>query len=62
MSRNRNWNDNPFTKKAREENFAARSIYKLEEIDRKEKVVAGANVIIDLGAAPGSWSQYVLKT
>ena len=30
----RKWNDDPFTKKARQENFLARSIYKLEEIDR----------------------------
>ncbi len=55
------WNDDPYTKKAREENFAARSVYKLEEIDRKEKVLGSAQVVVDLGASPGSWSQYVLK-
>lgn len=55
------WNDDPYTKKAREENFAARSVYKLEEIDRKEKVLGNAQVVVDLGASPGSWSQYVLK-
>lgn len=56
------WNDDPFTKKARSENFAARSVYKLEEIDKKEKILAGAVRIVDLGASPGSWSQYVVRT
>lgn len=59
--RQRNWNDDPFTKKARREDFAARSVYKLEEIDRKERVLKGAKLIVDLGAAPGSWTQYCLK-
>lgn len=57
----RNWNDDPFTKKARREDFAARSVYKLEEIDRREQVLKGAKLILDLGAAPGSWTQYCLK-
>jgi 23S rRNA (uridine2552-2'-O)-methyltransferase len=55
------WNDDPFTKKAKQDNFAARSVYKLEEIDRREKVLAGAHKIVDLGAAPGSWSQYIVR-
>lgn len=55
------WNDDHYTKKAREENFAARSVYKLEEIERREKVLGKAEIVIDLGAAPGSWSQYVLR-
>ncbi len=57
----RQWNDDPFTKKARREEFAARSVYKLEEIDRREKLLKGAKLILDLGAAPGSWTQYCLK-
>ncbi len=58
----RNWNDDPFTKKARREDYAARSVYKLEEIDRREKLLKGAKLVLDLGAAPGSWTQYCLKT
>lgn len=58
----RQWNDDPFTKKARREDYAARSVYKLEEIDRREKILRGAKLILDLGAAPGSWTQYCLKT
>ncbi len=57
----RDWNDDPFTKKARREDYAARSVYKLEEIDRRERILKGASLILDLGAAPGSWTQYCLK-
>jgi len=58
----RNWNDDPFTKKARAENYEARSAYKLEEIHKRDKILSGAKLVIDLGAAPGSWTQYCLRT
>jgi 23S rRNA (uridine2552-2'-O)-methyltransferase len=45
--------------KAKEDNFAARSIYKLEEIDQKFKIIKSGMNVLDLGAAPGSWSQYL---
>jgi 23S rRNA (uridine2552-2'-O)-methyltransferase len=45
--------------KAKEDNFAARSIYKLEEIDQKFKIIKSGQQVLDLGAAPGSWSQYL---
>lgn len=45
--------------KAKEENFAARSIYKLEEIDQKFRIIKPGMKVLDLGAAPGSWSQYL---
>ncbi len=48
-----------FYHKAKEENFAARSIYKLEEIDARFKIVRPGMIVLDLGAAPGSWSQYL---
>ncbi|MBM4303073.1 MAG: RlmE family RNA methyltransferase [Deltaproteobacteria bacterium] len=57
----RNWNDDPYTKKARKENFEARSVYKLEEIDKRERIFSGVRTVLDLGAAPGSWTQYCLK-
>ncbi len=47
--------------KAKKENFAARSVYKLEEIDQKFKLFKSGQKILDLGAAPGSWSQYASK-
>jgi 23S rRNA (uridine2552-2'-O)-methyltransferase len=47
-----------FFKKAKEQNFAARSVFKLEEIDQKFKILRPRQVVLDLGASPGSWSQY----
>lgn len=47
-----------FFKKAKQEGFAARSVYKLQEIDQKFKIFRGGQTILDLGASPGSWSQY----
>ena len=50
-----------YFKKAKEQNFAARSVFKLEEIDQKFKIIHPHQKILDLGAAPGSWSQYCSK-
>ncbi len=50
-----------YFKKAKEMNFAARSIFKLEELDQKFKILKKGNRVLDLGCAPGSWSQYVSK-
>lgn len=50
-----------YFKKAKEENFVARSVFKLEEIDQKFKIIKPGQKILDLGAAPGSWSQYCSK-
>ena len=50
-----------YFKKAKELNFAARSVFKLEEIDAKYKIVKPGQIVLDLGAAPGSWSQYCAK-
>ncbi len=50
-----------YYQKAKKENFAARSVFKLEEIDRRLKIIRGNQKILDLGAAPGSWSQYCAK-
>lgn len=50
-----------FFKKAKKEGFVARSVYKLEEIDQKYKVFKSGQRVLDLGASPGSWSQYASK-
>ncbi|MBL7665499.1 MAG: RlmE family RNA methyltransferase [Bacteriovoracaceae bacterium] len=47
-----------FYKKAKKENFLARSIYKLEEIDQQYKILKPGNLVLDLGYYPGSWIQY----
>ncbi len=47
--------------KARQEGYRARSVYKLEEADRKFKIFKNGSCVLDLGAAPGAWSQYASK-
>ena len=44
--------------KAKKENYFARSVYKLEEIDKKFKVIKKNDLIMDFGYHPGSWTQY----
>ena len=48
------------SKQAKREGFAARSVYKLEEIDRRFNLLKRGSTVLDLGACPGSWSQYAL--
>ncbi|MAW07247.1 MAG: 50S rRNA methyltransferase [Halobacteriovoraceae bacterium] len=50
-----------YFKKAKKENFFARSVYKLEEIDKKYKILSPGNHVLDLGYHPGSWIQYASK-
>lgn len=47
-----------YFQKAKTENYAARSIFKLQEIDERFKILKQGYKVLDLGAAPGSWSQY----
>jgi 23S rRNA (uridine2552-2'-O)-methyltransferase len=61
MSKTNPWEDH-YTRRARSEKWLARSVYKLEEIDRKHHLVRSGGRILDLGCYPGSWSQYgILK-
>ena len=50
-----------FTKKAKSEGFAARSVYKLEEIQRRHRLLKPGARVVDLGCAPGSWSAYAAQ-
>jgi 23S rRNA (uridine2552-2'-O)-methyltransferase len=52
----------PFVKQRNEDSFRARSAYKLREIDQKYRFLQKAQVVVDLGAAPGGWSEYVSHT
>lgn len=49
----------PYVKRAHEEGYRSRAAYKLIEIDEKFNLIKKAKCIIDLGAAPGGWSQYL---
>jgi len=53
--------DDPYVTRARKDNFRARAVYKLTEIDEKYRFLKNGQVVVDLGAAPGSWSQYVVR-
>ena len=49
----------PFVKKAQAEGMRSRAVYKLEELVERDHLLKPGMVVIDLGAAPGSWSQWV---
>ena len=51
-----------YVRQSKVDGYRARSAYKLIEIDEKFKIFKGGMNVIDIGAAPGSWSQYVSKT
>lgn len=53
--------DDPFVKKAQKEGYRSRAAYKLLEIQEKHKMIKSGMTVVDLGAAPGSWSQIVAK-
>ncbi len=53
--------NDPYVQRAQLEGYRARAAFKLLEIDEKHKILTGAKRIIDLGAAPGSWSQIAAK-
>jgi 23S rRNA (uridine2552-2'-O)-methyltransferase len=49
----------PYVQMARRDGWRSRAVYKLEQVLEKEKLLRTDMVVIDLGAAPGSWSQYI---
>lgn len=53
--------NDPYVQRAKLEGYRARAAYKLLEINDKHQILKGATRIIDLGAAPGSWSQIAAK-
>ena len=63
MSRHANPYQRPdrFTREAKERGFPARSVFKLEGIDRKVGLFRKGQRVLDLGAAPGSWSMYAAE-
>ena len=50
-----------YTQKAKKEGYPARSVYKLEEIQNKYRIIKRGDRILDIGAAPGSWSLFVYR-
>lgn len=50
-----------YVKRAQDEGWRSRAVYKLEEIDARDRLIRPGMTIVDLGAAPGGWSQYAAR-
>ncbi len=53
--------DDEFVRRSQQDGYRSRAIYKLIEIDKKDRLVKPGMTIIDLGAAPGGWSEYCVN-
>lgn len=53
--------DDEYVKRSQKEGYRSRAVYKLQEIDDKDHLFTPGMTVIDLGAAPGGWSQYVAR-
>ena len=53
--------NDPYVKLAQKEGYRARAAYKLKEIDEELKLLKPGQLVVDLGATPGAWSQYVRR-
>jgi 23S rRNA (uridine2552-2'-O)-methyltransferase len=51
----------PYVQMARRDGWRSRAVYKLQQIVEKEPIIRPGMVCVDLGAAPGSWSQYIVR-
>ena len=54
-------NNDPYYKRAKAEDYRSRASYKLKQLDKKYKIIKQSNTVVDLGAAPGGWSQVALE-
>ena len=50
-----------YVRKSIAEGYRSRAVYKLEEIQKKFKIIKNGSSVVDLGAAPGSWSQFISR-
>ncbi len=53
--------DDEYVKKSQKEGYRSRAIYKLQEIQQKDNLIRPNMQVVDLGAAPGGWSQYAVE-
>ena len=62
---NKAWLNNhvndPYVKQAQKEGYRSRAAYKLKEIDEEFQLIRPGQVVVDLGASPGAWSQYLRR-
>ncbi|PIE00465.1 MAG: 23S rRNA (uridine(2552)-2'-O)-methyltransferase RlmE [Thiothrix nivea] len=50
--------DDEYVKKSQQDGYRSRAVYKLKEIHEKDRIIQPGHTVVDLGAAPGGWSQY----
>ncbi len=62
MAKSRRDTADSYTLRARREGYPARSVYKLEEIQKQHRIIRKGNTVLDVGAAPGSWTLFVQRT
>ena len=53
--------DDPYVRRAREEGWRSRAVFKLQEIHQRERLLRPGMTVVDLGAAPGGWSQFAAQ-
>ena len=53
--------DDEYVRRAQQDGYRSRAIYKLIEIDKKDQLIKSGMTVVDLGAAPGGWSEYCVK-
>jgi 23S rRNA (uridine2552-2'-O)-methyltransferase len=53
--------EDEFVRRARKEGWRSRAVYKLMEIQEKDRILKAGMTVVDLGAAPGAWSQYAAQ-
>ena len=53
--------NDPYVKKATSQGYRSRAVFKFKEIDDQDKLVKKGMVVVDLGSAPGGWSQYIAR-
>src|SRR5690554_2284363 len=53
--------NDPFVKQAQQDGYRSRASYKLLEINEKDRLIQPTNLVVDLGSAPGGWSQVAAK-
>ena len=58
--RQQQWED-PYVRRARELGYRSRAVFKLMDVNRRYRLFKPGMTVVDLGAAPGSWSQYVMQ-
>jgi 23S rRNA (uridine2552-2'-O)-methyltransferase len=53
--------DDEYVKRSQREGYRSRAVYKLEELQQKDRILRPGMTVVDLGAAPGGWSQYAAQ-